>query len=74
MFKNKRLEELELRVKILEQIQDKMLMGDIEISTFEYGRMTIKEAIRRLAAFVKKETARHKESARPDEIKRDQNQ
>lgn len=74
MFKNKRLEELERRVEMLERTQDKMLLGDIEISTFEYGRMPMREAIRRLAAFVKKETARHKEGTRPEEIKRDQNQ
>lgn len=62
MFGRKRLEELEQRVTELEEIQKSIVKdyeaftaGDISINTFEYGQMPLKEAIRKLAKFAKKE-------------------
>ena len=62
MFKNRRLEELERKIRLLDE--DRRCMwamfrelqnGDFKIHTPEYGRIPIKEAIRNLAKFAKKE-------------------
>lgn len=62
MFGRKRLEKLEQRVVELETIQksfvrdyEAITAGDISINTFEYGKMPLKEAIRKLAKFAKRE-------------------
>lgn len=62
MFGRKRLDELEQRVTKLEEIQKSLVKdyealtaGDVAINTFEYGRMPLREAIRKLAKFAKKE-------------------
>ena len=56
MFKNRRLEELERKIRLLDE--DRRCMwamfrelekGDFRINTFEYGSMSIKEVVRKLA-------------------------
>ena len=56
MFKNRRLEELERKIRLLDE--DRRCMwamfrelekGDFRINTFEYGSMPIKEVVRKLA-------------------------
>ena len=65
MFNGKRLRELEERIRELEMFRDDILDGRIGIVTPEYGRMPLRDAIRMVAAFMRRETAcqneRHEE-------------
>ncbi len=58
MFNGKRLRELEERTRELEMFRDSILDGRIGIVTPEYGRMPLRDAIRMVAAFMQRGTAR----------------
>ena len=56
MFKNKRLEELERKIRLSDEDRRGMWAmfrelekGNFRINTFEYGSMSIKEVVRKLA-------------------------
>lgn len=62
MFGRKRLDELERKVRLLEDEKRclwamfrELQNGNLIINTFEYGRMPLKEVIKKLAKFAKKE-------------------